>query len=206
MSLKRASLSLFNEADCVFSHRVRQIIAEKDIDIDIEFLEPGHWPEEVAASNPAGYGPTLFERDLVLHDPLVMLEYLDERFPHPSLMPVDPAQRAHYRQMLRRFENDWYSLLPALISDKRTQRAQTRKMLIEDLTVLSPLFVQQDFFMGESFSLIDCSLAALLWRLPTLGIKLPTQAQAVQVYADKLFARPAFQRSLTENERALRTS
>ena len=206
MSLKRASLSLFNEADCVFSHRVRQIIAEKDIDIDIEFLEPGHWPEEVAASNPAGYGPTLFERDLVLHDPLVMLEYLDERFPHPSLMPVDPAQRAHYRQMLRRFENDWYSLLPALNSDKRTQRGQARKMLIEDLTVLSPLFAQQDFFMGESFSLIDCSLAALLWRLPALGIKLPTQAQAVQVYADKLFARPAFQRSLTENERALRTS
>ncbi len=206
MSLKRASLSLFNEADCVFSHRVRQIIAEKEIDIDIEFLEPGHWPEEVAASNPAGYGPTLFERELVLHDPLVMLEYLDERFPHPSLMPVDPAQRAHYRQMLRRFENDWYSLLPALNSDKRTQRGQARKMLIEDLTVLSPLFGQQDFFMGESFSLIDCSLAALLWRLPALGIKLPTQAQAVQVYANKLFARPAFQRSLTENERALRTS
>lgn len=206
MSLKRASLSLFNEADCVFSHRVRQIIAEKEIDIDIEFLEPGHWPEEVAASNPAGYGPTLFERELVLHDPLVMLEYLDERFPHPSLMPVDPAQRAHYRQMLRRFENDWYSLLPALNSDKRTQRGQARKMLIEDLTVLSPLFAQQDFFMGESFSLIDCSLAALLWRLPALGIKLPTQAQAVQAYANKLFARPAFQRSLTENERALRTS
>jgi RNA polymerase-associated protein len=180
------------------------VVFEKDIDVHIEDLTPGEWPEEVAIANPYGVSPTLFERDLILFDSRVIIDYFDERFPHPPLMPVEPAARAKARLMLHRIDKDWYSMWPTLSGSERGKTSKARKQLQEDLTVLSPLFEESPFFMGNEFSLLDCSLAPLLWRLPSLNIKLPASAGAVEKYAQRIFQRDSFQASLSDAERALR--
>lgn len=201
---RRSTMTVFSEPSCPFSHQTRIVIHEKHIDANIEDLEEGEWPEEVAAANPYGTGPTLFDRDLVLFDSRVIMDYFDERFPHPSLMPVDPVARAQVRLMLHRIDKDWYSQWNALAGRERGKASKARKTIQEDLTVLSPLFESSPFFMSDEFSLLDCSLAPLLWRLPSLNIKLPASAKAVEAYAQRIFNRDSFQASLTDAERAMR--
>ncbi len=200
-SSRRAMLTVYSDPSCPFSHRTRIVIHEKNIEANIEDIVDGQWPEDVAASNPYGTSPTLMDRDLVLFDSNVIIDYFDERFPHPPLMPVDPVARAKTRLMLHRIDKDWYSLWQALIAGKP---AKARKTVQEDLTVLAPIFEESEFFMGDEFSLLDCSLAPLLWRLPMLGIKLPNSANAVEAYAQRIFARESFQASLSDLERSMR--
>jgi RNA polymerase-associated protein len=197
-------MTVFSDPSCPFSHQMRIVIKEKEIDAQIEELVPGEWPEEVAAANPYGTGPTLFDRDLVLFDTRVIIDYFDERFPHPPLMPVDPVARAKARLMLHRIDKDWYSLWDALSGRERGKASKARKIIQEDLTVLSPFFESSPFFMSDEFSMLDCTLAPLLWRLPSLNIKLPASAKAVEKYADRIFRRESFQASLTDIERAMR--
>lgn len=204
MNNRRSMMTLFSEPDCPFSHQIRIVIQEKEIEARLVELVPGEWPEEVSAANPYGTGPTLFDRDLVLFDSRVIIDYFDERFPHPPLMPVDPVARAKARLMLHRINKDWYSLWDALSGRERGKGAKARKSIQEDLTVLSPLFESSTYFMGDEFSLLDCTLAPLLWRLPALNIKLPETAKAVENYAQRLFDRDSFQASLSDIERAMR--
>ena len=200
-SSRRAKLTVYSDPSCPFSHRTRIVIHEKNIEANIEDVLDGQWPEDVAASNPYGTSPTLMDRDLVLFNSNVIMDYFDERFPHPPLMPVDPVARAKTRLMLHRIDKDWYSLWQALLAGKP---AKARKSVQEDLTVLAPIFEESEFFMGDEFSLLDCSLAPLLWRLPVLGIKLPASAKAVEAYAQRIFARDSFQASLSDLERSMR--
>lgn len=201
---RRSMMTVFSDPACPFSHQMRIVINEKEIDAQIEELVEGEWPEEVAAANPYGTGPTLFDRDLVLFDSRVIIDYFDERFPHPPLMPVDPVARAKARLMQHRIDTDWYSLWNALSGRERGKATKARKTIQEDLTVLAPLFENSPFFMSDEFSMLDCTLAPLLWRLPALGIKLPASAKAVENYAARIFRRDSFQASLTDLERAMR--
>jgi RNA polymerase-associated protein len=197
-SSQRAMMTVYSDPSCPFSHRTRVVIHEKKINANIENVIDGQWPEDVAASNPYGISPTLMDRDLVLFNSNVIIDYFDERFPHPALMPVDPVARAKTRLMLYRIDKDWYSLL---VNGKPSK---ARKTIQEDLTVLAPMFAESEFFMSDNFSLLDCSLAPLLWRLPMLGIKLPASAKAVDAYAQRIFARDSFQASLSDLERGMR--
>jgi len=177
---------------------------EKNITANIEDIMDGDWPEDVAAMNPYGTCPTLIDRDLVLFDSNIIITYFDERFLHPPLMPVDPASRAKARLMLHRIDKDWYSLWSALTGAEKGKTSKARKTVQEDLTILGPLFEESAYFMSNEFSLLDCSLAPLLWRLPMLGINLPAKARAVEDYAERIFSRESFQASLSDVEREMR--
>ncbi|HEC74456.1 MAG TPA: stringent starvation protein A [Methylophaga aminisulfidivorans] len=203
-SNRRSIITIYSDPVCPFSHQTRIVVEEKAIDVNIETLNPGSWPEEVAIANPEGFGPTLFDRDLVLFNAGIIIEYLDERFPHPSLMPVDPVSRAKTRLMLHRIDKDWYSHWQVISGREKGNVSKARKTIQEDLTVLAPLFEESKFFMSDDFSILDCTLAPLLWRLPSLNIKLPPSAKAVETYAQKLFNRESFQKSLTAAEKAMR--
>ena len=201
---RRSMMTVFSDPACPFSHQMRIVMQEKAIDANLEQLTPGEWPEEVAAANPYGSGPTLIERDLVLFDSRVIIDYFDERFPHPPLMPLDPAARAKSRLMLHRIDRDWYSLWNALSDKERGKATKARKIIQEDLTVLSPLFESSPYFMSDEFSMLDVAIAPLLWRLEHYGIELPKVAAPVLKYRERLFSRPAFINALTPTEKALR--
>lgn len=203
-SNRRAMMTLFSDPSCPLCHRTRIALREKNISASIEDITDGHWPEDIAAANPYGNSPTLVDKNLVLFNPNIIIEYLDERFVHPPLMPSDPAERAQTRQMLYRIDTDWYSQWNALLGKERGKMAQARKSIQEDLTVLAPLFAESPFFMSDDFSILDCAIAPLLWRLPMLSIKLPPKASAVEDYANRIFARDSFQASLSDAEREMR--
>ena len=148
--------------------------------------------------------PTLVDRDLVLYDSQVIMEYLDERFPHPPLMPVDPVSRANNRLMLHRIEQDLHSQLNIALTGGEKASAKARKEIRENLIMISPIFEQKPFFLSDEFSLVDCALAPLLWRLPSLNISLPKQAAPMLAYTDRIFARESFKESLSEAEREMR--
>ena len=189
------------------SHRVRFVLAEKGISAEIISVDDmARAAEDLADLNPYGEVPTLVDRDLVLYDSKVIIEYLDERFPHPPLMPVDPVSRAKARLVVSRIERDWYSLAADLEGDKVKVAEAARKALREGLISSSELF-QSDtpFFLSEELSAMDCALAPLLWRLPFFGIDLPDSAAAIDDYAERIFALPAFQESLSDAERAMRS-
>lgn len=202
--LKRSVMTLYSGALCPYSHRVRIVLAEKGVSVDILNVDPENPPEELLELNPYQSVPTLVDRDLVLYQSNIIMEYLDERFPHPPLLPVYPVARAKSRLMMYRIENDWYQLLNKALEGDATNKDAARKELRDNLISLAPIFASMPYFMSEEFSLVDCYLAPLLWRLPSLDIDLPTQANAIKVYAKKLFQRESFQASLTEAERELR--
>jgi len=203
-SNRRSMMTIYSDPSCPFSHRTRIVLHEKNISANVEDIVDGHWPEDVAAANPYGTAPILFERDITLFDSNIINTYFDERFLQPPLMPSDPSSRANARLMLHRIDKDWYSLWNALTGLEKGKMSAARKTVQEDLTILAPLFDQSTYFMSNDFSLLDCSLAPLLWRLPLLKIKLPAKAKAVEEYAERVFARESFQASLSDLERAMR--
>lgn len=202
--LKRSVMTLYSGSLCPYSHRVRIVLAEKGVSVDILNVDVDNPPEELLELNPYQSVPTLVDRDLVLYQSNIIMEYLDERFPHPPLLPVYPVARAKSRLMMYRIENDWYKLLNQLLTPDFPNQDASRKELRDNLVSLAPIFGSMPYFMSEEFSLVDCYLAPLLWRLPSLDITLPNQATAIKNYAKKLFQRESFQASLTESERELR--
>lgn len=188
--------------DC-YSHRTRIVLFEKDVECKIVFVESENKPAELADLNPYNQVPTIVDRDLVLYQSAIINEYLDERLPHPPLMPVDPVSRARARLMLFRFENDWYRLLPEIVSGDKKTATKARNVIRDGLTVISPIFKDQPYILGEEYSLVDCALAPILWRLDHFKISLPRQAKPLLEYADRLFERKSFQSSLTELEREM---
>jgi RNA polymerase-associated protein len=203
ISNRRSVMTLFSDATCPQSHRVRMVLAEKGITVEIVNVDPDNLPEDLIDLNPYQSVPTLMDRELVLYDPQVIVEYLDERFPHPPLMPVDPVSRARSRLALHRIEKDWYSLLSDMEKGEKTA-AKARKALRDSLTASAEVFAAKPFFLSDDFSLVDASLAPILWRLKYYRIELPPQAKPVLDYAERLFARESFQASLTEAEREMR--
>jgi RNA polymerase-associated protein len=181
------------------------VSAEKNIAIDIASVDGPDLPEDLMDLNPYHTVPTLIDRDLVLYDSRVIIEYLDERFPHPPLMPVDPVTRAKFRLALFRIETDWYQLAEQFDADgDRKLPAKSKKMLRESILASVDLFAAMRFFLSEDFSLVDCSIAPILWRLPIYGIELGSQAEPIENYMKRVFDRPSFQESLTELEQEMR--
>lgn len=204
---KRSVMTLFSGPTDIFSHQVRIVLAEKGVSVEIEHVEPGHLPQDLIDLNPYQSVPTLVDRDLTLYDPHIIMEYLDERFPHPPLMPVYPVARGTSRQLMHRIQNDWYSLMNKIENGSAQEASNARRQLSEELIAVSPVFAEMEFFMSEEFSLVDCYLAPLLWRLPVLGIELnPSSSKYLQLYMQRVFARDAFLASLTESEREMRLS
>jgi RNA polymerase-associated protein len=200
---RRSVMTLFSDPTSPYCHRVRIVLAEKGISVDIVDVDAGSLPDEVMDFNPYGTIPTLVDRDLRLYESRIIMEYLDERFPHPPLLPVDPVSRATSRLYMYRVERDWYALMDRIFDGNEDEADRARKELRESLVATSPLFAASPFFMNNEFSLVDCCVAPLLWRLPVLGIQLPQQAQALSDYAERIFAWSAFQESLTEAEREM---
>ncbi len=195
---------LYSTPTSPHSHRVRLVLVEKDISVDVIDVDPDDKPEDLVHLNPYNSVPTLVDRDLVLYDSRVIVEYLDERFPHPPLMPVDPVSRARSRLALFRIEHDWYSLLQEIESSDESRAEAARHALRDSLVASSEVFSARPFFLSDEFTLVDASVAPILWRLEHFGISLPREAAAVEKYAESLFARDAFQRSLTELELEMR--
>lgn len=203
---KRSVMTLYSGADDVYSHQVRIVLAEKGVNFEaIEVVGNAQPPEDLIDLNPYNTVPTLVDRELVLFEAPIIMEYLDERFPHPPLMPVYPVARARSRLMMHRVEKDWYSLMKGILNGKEKEAEKARKELTESLLTLAPVFSETPYFLSEEFSLIDCCLAPLMWRLPAMGIKLSGRgAKEVSNYMDLLFERDSFQASLTDAERELR--
>lgn len=197
---RRSVMTLFSDPSSAQSHRARIVLAEKDITVDIVHIDPDHKPEDLSDLNPYNSVPTLVDRDLVLYDAQVIMEYLDERFPHPPLMPVDPVSRAKARLALFRIERDWYGLLPDLESRNEKKSTTARKILLESLLSSADIFSAMPYFLSEELSLTDCSVVPILWRLSHYGIELTAQAKPIKKYAERMFSRPAFRESLTELE------
>ncbi len=204
---RRSSMTLFSDPVCHYSHRVRIVLAEKGIGVDIESVNAAAVTEEVLEYNPYGTLPTLVDRDLALYESKVMMEYLDERFPHPPLLPVYPVARALSRQYMYRIEKDWCSDVDTILAAPESREAEkSRKNFRENLMAIAPIFTDMPYFMNEEFTLVDCCLAPLLWRLEILGVKLPNSRQTKPMlgYMQRLFERPAFRLSLTGLEREMR--
>lgn len=202
---RRTVMTLYSGNSCPYSHRVRIVLKEKNATVEIVGSEGNHLPEGIMELNPYNSFPTLVDRELVLYHSPVIMEYLDERFPHPSLMPVDPIGRAQTRLLLYRIERDWYGLVSDLTGKDAARADKARRILRDELTAVSPIFDQKPYFMSDELSLVDCSLAPLLWRLPVYGVELPSPARALLKYADRIFSRAAFRASLSEAERTMRT-
>ncbi len=204
MANRRSVMTLFSDPTSAYSHQARMVLMEKGITVDIVDIDPADLPEDLIDLNPYHTVPTLVDRDLVLYHPQIIMEYLDERFPHPPLMPVDPVSRARSRLALYRLEHDWYALAEVIEEKGEKGSAKERKMLRDSIVASDDIFAASPFFLSDELTLVDCAVTPLLWRLPRLGIELPPQAKAVAKYMDRMFRRPAFRLSLTEPEREMR--
>ncbi|MDF1781578.1 MAG: glutathione S-transferase N-terminal domain-containing protein [Alcanivoracaceae bacterium] len=204
---KRSSMTFFSNPTDHYCHRVRIVLAEKGVTVDIVDVEDGEKPEDLAQLNPYNEVPTLVDRELSLFQANVIMEYLDERFPHPPLLPVYPVARAQSRQLIHRIERDWCGNVDAILAgvEKEASLAKRRKELRENLITIAPAFIEKPFFMNEEFTLVDCVVAPILWRLPLLGLDLPEkQCKPMFEYAERMFNRDSFQASLSEAERDMR--
>ena len=202
---RRSVMTLFSRPTEIHSHRTRLVLAEKNINIEIANVLGDDLPEDLMDLNPYHTVPTLVDRDLTLYDSRVIIESLDERFPHPPLMPVDPVMRAQFRLALFRIETDWYSLAEeAEASSDGRLSTKSRKLLRESILQSAELFGAKPYFLSEEFSLVDATIAPVLWRLPVYGIELGSQAGSIEEYMTRVFARRSFQQSLTELEQEMR--
>jgi RNA polymerase-associated protein len=201
---KRTIMSLYSDSDDIYSHQVRIVLAEKGVNVDILSAKQNEASGDLLAVNPYGTVPTLIDRELVLYEARIIMEYLDERFPHPPLLPVYPVARAETRKMMHRIEQDWYSLSHRIHRGEDVESAQAQ--LRDSLTSLEPVFLDKTYFLSDEFSLLDCVLAPLLWRLPKLGVVIPAEEKGLNEYMQRLFKRESFQASLTDAEKQLRAA
>lgn len=200
---RRSVMTLYSDAADPIGHGVRIVLAEKDINADIHYVTDEDRPEDLVDLNPYDSILTLIDRDLVLYDAQIMMEYLDERYPHPPLMPVDPVSRATNRQFRYRVMRDLYGIVAELDGNNEIAAANARKTIRDNLMAIAPIFSQHEFFMSDEYSLVDCCFSPLLWRLPHYGVKLTAQAKPLIKYAERIFAREGFQASLSPFEQEI---
>jgi RNA polymerase-associated protein len=202
---KRSVMTLYSGAIDIHSHRVRIVLAEKGVSYEVVNIEARGKPEDLFELNPYGSVPTLVDRELALYEPNIIAEYLDERFPHPPLMPVYPVARAKARLIIYRFEREWGPLIRKLETGKINDVRGAAKELTGYITQLISIFNSSTYFMGDDFTLVDCYIAPVLWRLPAWGIVFsPADTKIINKYSDRVFQRDSFQASLTEAELELR--
>lgn len=199
-------MTLYSGITCPFSHRCRFVLYEKGMDFEIKDVDIYNKPEDLAVMNPYNQVPVLVERDLVLHESNIINEYIDERFPHPQLMPGDPVMRGRGRQVLYRMEKELFNHVQVLENPAATnkEQAKAREAIGNGLTMLAPSFSKSKYILGEDFSMIDVALAPLLWRLDHYDVKLGKSAAPLLKYAERIFQREAFIEALTPAEKAMR--
>ena len=200
---------LYSDRDDHYSQRVRIVLAEKDISAEINEAKPEETPEDILSISPYMKLPILVDRELAIHDPTVMMEYLDERFPHPPLLPVYPVARANCRTLMLRIDREWCPMIDALIIANKSEKElmKIREELLYEISSIAPTFKEYKFFMNDEFTLVDCCLAPILWRLPSLGIKLPINRHLKPIidYQNTVFERSGFLDSLSSIERDLKS-
>ncbi|MFT4631658.1 MAG: RNA polymerase-associated protein [Candidatus Pseudothioglobus sp.] len=204
---KHSSMVFYSDGNDHYSQRVRLVLAEKGVAVEIIDVDPQNMPEDLAGLNPYNSLPTLVDRDLVLYESTVIMEYLDERFPHPPLLPVYPVARAQSRLFQYRIQRDWCGAVDLIVAGKSKDAVvdKLRKELRESLTSIAPIFAEKPYFMSDEFTLVDCCVAPILWRLPAMGIELPPkQGKPILDYMDRMFDRDSFQASLSEAELDMR--
>ena len=206
---KRTSMALFSDPTDHYCQRVRIVLEEKGISSEIIDMDKNNINAEILEVSPYSTLPVLVDRDVCLYDSVTLMEYLDERFPHPPLLPVYPVARANIRLYIKRIANDWCLLFDRLV-DEKLKPAEEKKLktqLKSLIVATNPIFKEKPFFMNDEFSLVDCCIAPLLWRLPQVGIEIPndTKNKPVNEYMKKVFTREAFINSLTELEREIRS-
>lgn len=187
-----------------YSHRCRIVLFEKGMDFEVIDVDLTNKTEDLAILNPYGEVPVLVERDLVLSEANIINEYIDERFPHPQLMPADPVMRARARLFLYNFEKDLFSHIKDIESSDEETAGKARKVVRDNLTQLVPIFGKQSYLMGDEYSMLDVAITPLLWRLGHYGIELPNQASPLLKYAERLFSRPMYAEAMTPSEKAMR--
>jgi RNA polymerase-associated protein len=196
---RRSQMTLFALLNDAQSHRVRLVLEEKGIsNVEIVELKQGETCEDLIHLNPYGTLPTLVDRDLVLYEPRIIMEYLDERFPHPPLMPVDPVSRAKFRLALYRIEQDIYSPLPAMENGTAAESRKARKELRDRLLAAVDIFTAKPYFLSDEYSLVDCTLAPVVWRLEHYGIDLPKSGAPILKYAKRLHDRRLQRRGMND--------
>jgi len=196
-------MNLYSGTTCPFSHRCRIVLYEKQMDFQVIDVDLFNKPEDIAVINPYNRVPVLVDRDLVLYEANIINEYIDERFPHPQLMPPDPQTRAKARQLLYTMEHELFSHIDPL--EKNLKSADKARAHVRDrLTELSPVFNKQKFMLGDDFSMLDVAIAPLLWRLGHYGIELPKVAAPLAKYAERIFSRQGFIDALTPSEKVMR--
>jgi RNA polymerase-associated protein len=196
-------MNLYSGTTCPFSHRCRIVLYEKGMDFQVIDVDLFAKPEEIAIINPYGRVPVLVERDLILYEPNIINEYIDERFPHPQLMPADPIMRARARQLLITMEREVFAHIEAVEKNAKTAE-RARQQIRDRLTEMSPVFVKQKHMLGEEFSMLDVAIAPLLWRLDHYGIELSKTALPLLKYGERIFSRQGFIDALTPSEKAMR--
>jgi len=204
---KRSSMTFYSDGKSHYSHRVRIVLAEKGVTVETIDVDPDSKPEDLASLNPYNTLPTLVDRDLVLYEADIMMEYLDERFPHPPLFPVYPVARSESRLWIYRIKQDWCGKVDALMAGKGTTAAleKARKELRESLLSIAPIFGEKPFFMSDEFTIVDCCVAPILWRLPIMGIDLPKNktTKPLLEYRERLFERESVLESFSEQEKEM---
>ena len=204
---KRSSMTFYSDGKSHYSHRVRIVLEEKGVTVETIDVDPDKKPEDLASLNPYNTLPTLVDRDLVLYEADIMMEYLDERFPHPPLFPVYPVARAESRLWIYRIKQDWCGKVDVLMAGKGTPAAleKARKELRESLLSIAPIFGEKPFFMSDEFTIVDCCVAPILWRLPIMGIELPKNktTKPLLEYRERLFERESILASFSEQEKEM---
>ncbi|MBV6305454.1 glutathione S-transferase N-terminal domain-containing protein [Candidimonas humi] len=198
---------LYSGTTCPFSQRCRFVLFEKGMDFEIRDIDLYNKPEDIAVMNPYGQVPILVERDLVLYESSIINEYIDERFPHPQLMPADPVMRARTRLFLYNFEKELFVHVSVLENRGETDNKaldDARHSIRDRLAQLAPMLIKNKYMLGEEFSMLDVAVAPLLWRLDHYGIELPKNAAPIQKYAERIFSRPAYIEALTPSEKVMR--
>ena len=197
---------LYSGSTCPFSHRCRFVLCEKGCDFEINDIDMFNKPPEIDAMNPYGELPILIERDLTLYQSTIINEYIDERFPHPQLMPADPIQRARARLFIYTFERELFSFVRVLERREETEirKKVARDQIREQLVQLSPVLAKNKFLMGDDVTMLDITLAPLLWRLDHYEIEMPRSAAPLLKYAESVFSRNAFIDSMTPSEKVMR--
>ena len=201
---RRSVMTLFADPKDLQGHSVRLVLMEKDINVEINYVTDENKPEDLNTLNPYGKLLTLVDRDLVLYDSQIMMEYLDERYPHPPLMPVDPVARAGNRQLRYRISQDLYSLAFDIENGDQLLSEKSKKLLRDNLLILAPIFDQFKYFMSDEFSLVDLCMSTILWRLEHWNIRLGLSEKQLTKYAEQIFEMESFQSSLSDYEREMR--
>ena len=197
-------MTLYSTATCPFSHRCRIVLHEKDMDFQIHDVDSNNKPEDLAVISPYGRVPVLVERELVLYESNIINEYIDDRFPHPQLMPAEPVMRARARLLLHRFEQELFCHIEVAEQNEHKLTDAARKIIAENLAMIASLFDKQKYMLGDEYSMLDVAIAPLLWRLDYYGIRLPKQAAPLLKYSERLFSRPLFIDALTPSEKMMR--